>query len=231
MGGLTTIPLFSDVDEDTLARFESQCVQRTYSPGQMIIDQMETSRDVRFIISGTVRIVARMVEGREVIFNDFGPGQFFGELSAIDGGLRSANVTAHTKVVLFTMPPAVFEAFCAEVPSVGWGVMQHMVTLIRLLSDRLSEFSFLRARHRLYAELLRQSRERHAVDGEESAERIISPKPKQGDIADRISSRREIVSREMKDLERAGIITKTRGGLVISNPDELARMAAEGWLS
>ena len=109
-------------------------------------------------------------------------------------------------------------------------VMQHLAAMVRMLSERLSEFSFLKAKHRLFAELLRLSRERKGI-GAQPGQRIISPAPVQSDIADRISSRREIVSREMKELERQGILERTRGGLVILDPDKLSRLAAEGWLS
>lgn len=60
----------------------------------MIIDHRDGSSDVRFIAHGEVRVIVRMIEGREVIFNDHGPGDYFGELSAIDGKDRSVNVTA-----------------------------------------------------------------------------------------------------------------------------------------
>ena len=71
----------------------------------MIIDHLEMSNDVRFIAHGTVRIVVRMLEGREVIFNDLEAGQFFGELAAIDNGPRSANASAHTNVQICIMHP------------------------------------------------------------------------------------------------------------------------------
>lgn len=226
MPGLNTLALFAQLDAATLARYEKRCVRRSFSRGQMIIDQEEVSREVRFITKGHVRIVARMAEGREVIFNDLGPDQFFGELAAIDGGVRSANVSAQDDVTLWTMPHTVFRELCHEQPDICWAIMEHMAKVVRLLSDRLAEFTFLKARHRLYAELLRLSRER-----EEGEERIIAPKPKQGEIADRIASRREIVSREMKELERSGIISKVPGGLLIARPEDLSRLAAQGWLN
>lgn len=226
MPGLKTLALFAQMDAATLARYEQQCAHRTFCRGQMILNQEEVSRGVRFITRGHVRIVARMAEGREVIFNDFGPGQFFGELAAIDGNIRSACVSAQTDVVLWTMPHTVFKQLCHEHPEVCWGVMEHMAKIVRLLSNRLSEFTFLKAKHRLYAELLRLSR-----DDEGDDRRLIMPRPRQVDIADRIASRREIVSREMKELERAGIIEKVPGGLLIARPDELSGMAAQGWLS
>ena len=192
----------------------------------MIIDHLEMSNDVRFIAHGTVRIVVRMLEGREVIFNDLEAGQFFGELAAIDNGPRSANASAHTNVQICIMPQSVFLEICRDIPEVGSRIAEHLVKMVRSLSDRLSEFSFLKAKHRLYAELLRLSKPRANSD-----QRIISPSPLQSDIADRISSRREIVSREMKELERMDILERTRGGLVILDPKRLATLAADGWTS
>ncbi len=225
MDNLKVFPLFGDMTDESAERYGARCIWRSYEAGEMIIDHHETSNDVRFIISGSVRIVVRMLGGREVILGDFVEGEFFGELAAIDGGNRSANVTAWTKARLCIMPQSVFRELIREVPDVGWQVMNHLVAIVRRLSDRLAEFSFLKAKYRLYSELLRLSRERK----DHPDQRIISPSPVQSDIADRISSRREIVSREMKELERQGILNRTRGGLVIVNPPRLQALAEEGW--
>lgn len=227
MDTLKNIPILKHLDAEQLRSFEERCHWVNYGASELIIDHQEETNDVRFIVSGQVRIVVRMLEGREVIFNDFGSGQFFGELSAIDSGSRSANVTALTPTRLCVMPQAVFRQLCTEVPEVGWEVMQHLTKLVRNLSDRLSEFTFLKAKHRLYAELLRLSRTRDSNPDQ----RIISPTPPQAEIADRISSRREIVSREMKLLERKGLLSRERGGLILPYPDALSKLAAAGWLS
>lgn len=227
MAELKSIPVLSSMTDAQLERYEERCIWRLYDAGEIILDHEETSKDVRFIASGAVRIVARMAEGREVIFNDFAQGRFFGELSAIDGGSRSANVTALMRTRICIMPQSVFKQMCHDVPQVGWQVMEHLAHMVRLLSDRLSEFTFLKAKHRLYAELMRQSRPRDL----NTKQRIISPTPPQTEIADRISSRREIVSREMKSLERQGLLARERGGLIILDPSTLSKMAADGWIS
>ncbi|EFL89357.1 Crp/Fnr family transcriptional regulator [Ahrensia sp. R2A130] len=231
MESLKAFPVFAGLSDEECARIDSQCSWRTYEPRAIILDHNEPSTDVRFILFGSVRIVVRMMEGREVIFNDFGEGRFFGELSAIDDGARSANVTAVTRARICIMPQSVFRQVCTDHSLVSMEVMKHLAGMVRMLSERLSEFSFLKAKHRLFAELLRLSRERKGAVAEGVQQRIISPAPVQSDIADRISSRREIVSREMKELERQAILERTRGGLVILDPDKLGRLAAEGWFS
>ena len=108
MEELKSIPILSQMTDEQHASYSARCSWRVYEAGEMILDHEETSNDVRFIAAGFVRIVARVAEGREVIFNDFDAGRFFGELSAIDNGIRSANVTALTRARICIMPQSVF---------------------------------------------------------------------------------------------------------------------------
>ncbi len=225
MDQLLDIPLFDGLDEKQSRKFGQQCIWRDYAANELVIDHSDKTNDVRFVLTGMVRIIIRISAGREVILNDFGPGDYIGELAAIDGETRSANVTTMTSCRLCIMPATVFMEILDKNPAVNRKVLQKLSVLIRRLSDRLAEFTFLQAKYRLYAELIRLSRPRSDHPGQRS----ISPPPIQREIADRIASRREFVSREMKSLEREGCLMKTRGALVLTNVDELDRRIAEGW--
>ena len=87
----------------------------------------------------------------------------------------------------------------------------------------MNEFTTLDARHRIYAELLRLSR----PESGKSAQAVVSPPPVHADIAARVSIRREAVAREFKALERAGLIERRRGALVLTDPERLRRLIAE----
>ncbi len=225
MDQLIEIPLFSGMSKGNSKLFSSRCMWREYQAGELIIDHNDQSNDVRFILTGLVRIIIRVAAGREVILNDAKAGDFFGELSAIDGSTRSANVTAITRSRMCIMPAQVFMDILDRSPSVNHIVLRKLTDDIRRLSNRLSEYSFLQARHRLYAELLRLSQPRLGHPDQ----RVISPPPIQREIADRIASRREVVSREMKALEREGCLEKTRGALILTDIEELNRRIMSGW--
>ncbi len=225
MNQLTDIPLFEDLDDDLSTQYSARCLWREYAANELVIDHKDKSNDVRFILTGLVRIIIRVSAGREVILNDAKPGDFFGELSAIDGSTRSANVTAITRSRMCIMPANVFLEILDCSPPVNRVVLKKMSSDIRRLSNRLSEYSFLQARHRLYAELVRLSKPRMGHPGQ----RAISPPPIQREIADRIASRREVVSREMKSLERDGCIAKSRGALILTDVEEINRRLMEGW--
>lgn len=216
---LQQISLFRSLDPTLTKSVESRCTFVRYDEGELVIDYDDASRDVYFILSGQLRVLYRTPTGREVILGELGAGQFFGELSAIDGVGRSANVTAMNRSQLAIMPAPVFLELVTHQPQVCRTILEILAGRIRFLNTRLAEHSFLQTKHRLYAELLRLSQPRSGHAGE----RVVSPPPFHHDLAARIGCRREAVSRELSALEREDLVLKSRGALVLVRPDELNR--------
>jgi CRP/FNR family cyclic AMP-dependent transcriptional regulator len=225
MQTLANRPLFKDLPPEVEQRYARSCFWKDYDPHELIIDVEDATTDVRFVISGKVRIIHRITVGKEVILAEMGDGQFFGEIAAIDDSPRSANVTALTRARICVMPQRVFLDILAEAPAVSLQVMKMLVYRIRELNLRLAEHSFLQAKHRLYSELLRLSRPRVGHEGQ----RTVSPPPIQRELAERIGTRREVVSRELNALEKQGIVQKARAAIVLVNPNELQRRISDAW--
>jgi CRP/FNR family cyclic AMP-dependent transcriptional regulator len=101
MGGmmqtLARIPFFKDAADIELERFDRRCNWRRYEENEVVVDFEDTSSDVYFILSGEARVLIRTPGGKEIILAEMKANQFFGELSAIDGVPRSANVSALTR--------------------------------------------------------------------------------------------------------------------------------------
>ena len=217
MDEIRKIPLFSGLGDGDARRLAVHCAWRTVAENELIIDYEDETAEVLFVVDGRVRILLRTAAGREVILDDMQGGKYFGEMAAIDGMPRSANVTALDKTRICAMPDQVFRDACTTIPSVGLSVMKVLAARVRTLNQRLSEYAFLTARQRLCAELLRLSRPRMGSN----TQRIVSPPPLQRELADRISTQREVVTREIAGLARKGIVEKTRGGLVLLDPEQL----------
>lgn len=220
---LAAVPLFKGLSETTLRKYDGRVTFRRYEENELIIDYDDASNDVYFLINGEVRVLYRTITGKEVILGELGAGQFFGELSAIDGIGRSANVTALVRSNMCIMTGPVFMELVTQEPSVCRQILTILAGRIRFLNTRLAEHSFLQAKHRLYAELLRLSQPRSGHPGQ----RVVSPPPFHHDLAARIGCRREAVSRELSALEKVGLVAKTRGALAIVDPDELNRRISE----
>jgi CRP/FNR family cyclic AMP-dependent transcriptional regulator len=225
MQSLNIIPLFEDMETTMAERYAKNCFWKDYDEFELVIDVEDETTDVRFILSGSVRIIHRIAVGKEVILGEMAAGDFFGEIAAIDSEIRSANATTLTRTRICIMPQKIFMEILEKDSVVNCKVLNVLTQRIRSLNLRLAEHSFLQAKHRLYSELLRLSRPRPGHEGQRS----VSPPPIQRELADRIGSRREVVSRELNSLERKGIILKTRGAIVIINVGELQKRISIGW--
>jgi CRP-like cAMP-binding protein len=82
------------------------------------MDYQDTTNDVFFIVSGTVRVKLQLVSGREVLLREINAGEFFGELAAIDNQPRSSGIVAVTDVIAARMPASVFRA-AVHLPCTG----------------------------------------------------------------------------------------------------------------
>jgi CRP-like cAMP-binding protein len=224
MARLAGIPLLKDAGVD-LARFESRSHWRRFEPDEILVDFDDLSTDVYFLLSGDVRVLIRTQSGKEVILGEMRGGQLFGELAAIDGVKRSANVTALTRGEVGIMPSAVFRELVFASPAVADRLLRLLAGRVRELNARLMEQAVLDLRHRLYSELLRMSSPRTGHAGE----RVVTPPPFHHVLAARIGCRREQVTREFTTMAAENLVERTRGALVIKRPDLLEARIAEAF--
>ncbi|HEY8580547.1 MAG TPA: Crp/Fnr family transcriptional regulator [Beijerinckiaceae bacterium] len=227
MQTLARIPFFKDVADIDFARYDRRCAWRKFDDEEVVVDYEDQSSDVYFIMMGEVRVLIRTPAGKEIILAEMRAGQFFGEMSAIDGVPRSANVTALTRSELCIMPASVFREIVLESKTVCDRVLRLLTGRIRESNARLTEHSIFDLKHRLYAELLRLSHPRSGHDGQ----KIVSPPPFHHVLAARIGCRREQVTRELSALTQEGLVEKTRGGMVLVRPKVLEARLAEAMRS
>ncbi|HEY8006514.1 MAG TPA: Crp/Fnr family transcriptional regulator [Methylocella sp.] len=217
MQTLARVPFFKDVADLDFERFDRRCNWRRYNGGETVVDFEDESSDVYFIISGEVRILIRTHAGKEIILGETKAGQFFGEMAAIDGAKRSANVTALTNSELCIMPTKVFREVIFASPTTCERILRLLTGRVRELNARLAEHSIFDLKHRLYSELLRMA---HPRPGRPD-ERAVTPPPFHHVLAARIGCRREQVTRELSAMAEEGLIEKSRGALVLLQPHVL----------
>lgn len=222
---LSNIAICQDLSQEEVERLSKRCHWATYHTHDMIIDYDDDLAGVYFIVKGAVRVVIRTEGFKEIVLTELREGDVFGEMAAIDGDLRSANVMATEDTLLGVIG---FPAFCdalSDYPALSLSVMRLLTGRLRATNQRMAEYTFLDAKNRLYNELLKLSRPRKNTEGE----RIVSPPPVQKELADRIGCRREVISRELARLKKEEIADQQRGGLVIMRPDILSKRVSEAW--
>jgi CRP-like cAMP-binding protein len=219
---LASIDLFRELDPAALAEVERRVRMRTFKAGQTVVGYQDDSHELCFIVSGRLKVTLFSESGREIEFRELGAGQSFGELSAIDGQPRSANVIAQSESVVGTMTAPEFLSTLRQHPAVAMAALRKLTVLVRLLSDRVQEQTE-KVEVRICHELLRMSRTA-LLNGNAAR---LKPAPKQSEIANRVNTHREAVSRLLTKLKGRGIVQKGRGELVIRNVQALEAYARQ----
>jgi CRP/FNR family transcriptional regulator, cyclic AMP receptor protein len=209
--GAARFALFKSLSEEEIRRLEGQCFWRRFEPESRILEYDDRSTEVYFVAWGKVRVYLPTWHRTDVILADIGAGDFFGELAAIDGRPRSASVTALTCTTLGCMPAIVFRNAISQHADVSAQILRLLSARLRLLDVRVWEYSTLTVRYRVRAELLRLGR----LKTDQPDRAVISPPPTHSELAARINTHREAVSRELATLERSGLLERRRGALVV----------------
>jgi CRP/FNR family transcriptional regulator, cyclic AMP receptor protein len=221
--GLRGIRLLEGLDTIALEGLAAELEWRHCHAGQQVITRNATDRDVYLVVSGKVQVVAFSASGRQITYREMGAGDHFGELAAIDGRSRSADVIALEESLLGAMSPATFRALLVKHEALRERMLRGLVSFVREMTDRVFDLSTLGVRNRVHAELLRLAR-RAGV-----AENIarITPAPRHGDIASRVSTYREQVTRELSTLTAQGLIAREANCLVVTDVELLENMVAD----
>jgi CRP-like cAMP-binding protein len=221
--GLRRIALLEGLPDERLETLAARCAWKRYEPEQRIVSWNGQDSDLHLIVSGRVRITIYSAAGRQVTFNDEVSGGAFGYLSAIDGKPRSADAVALDSVLIASISRELFREVLQEEPLVRERLLIRLTELIRQLSDRVIDLSTLGVQNRVHAEVLRLAREAGVVGNRAR----IDPAPKHADIASRVSTYREQVTRELSALTRLGVLQKDAGALVVKDVGRLDRMVKE----
>jgi len=138
---LEGVALLKGLSADTLGRIQKTCTWRRYESEEPIVEYLDRSDDVFFLVSGEARVIVYSLTAKVVSFHDLGPGDMFGELPAIDGRPRSASVEARTSCLVASMKASEFHELLRQEPVVMQAVLRQLVSTIRRLSTRVYEFS------------------------------------------------------------------------------------------
>jgi CRP/FNR family transcriptional regulator, cyclic AMP receptor protein len=127
VGALAKVPLFSDCSQRELQTIARVVRDISHAAGTVIAREGDPGVGLFVIVSGTAEV---SIGGRKKI--TLGPGDFFGEIALLDGGPRTATVTARTDVQLLGLTEWVFRGLMTEHPSIALKTLQQMATRLRV---------------------------------------------------------------------------------------------------
>jgi CRP-like cAMP-binding protein len=217
------VRLLAQLSQPALESIGEACLWREFSAGTQILDYQEPSTDVYFLVHGRVRVIIYSHDGTAVVFTDLAGGSVFGEIAAVDRKPRSASVEAVEACTVASLTSGQFENLMLAEPGLALATLRHVIADVRRLSDRVLEFSTLAVQNRIHAELLRLT----SMADREGASALLSPSPSLSDIASRISTHREAVSRELSRLADVGLLRREGRNLRVIDVSRLAVLVAE----
>ncbi len=205
---------------DLVARLRPHLQTHKARAGQTLVSPDSRSMDVYWVAQGRVQVAVISPAGHEVILRDQGEGDMFGEMAPIDRQPRSATIIALDDCLLVKVPGQVFcEAVFSSPSSAEW-LARRLTARIRDLTDRVFELNALSVPNRLRCELLRLCGEHVEARGSI----VIEPFPTQRELALRIGTHREAVTREVRYLADQGIIRTDRRRLTVLDAPALTRL-------
>lgn len=217
---LRRVELLSHLAPEDLEALAKRCQWRRFDRNQLLLAHKDDSTDIFFVIEGRVRATIFSFAGKEVAFRDIPAGEIFGELSAIDAQPRSANVVALSAGQMAVLPANVFWEILSDRPAVAAAMLRRLALQVRSLSERVLEFSTLAVKDRIHAELLRLA-EGHTGPNNCA---VISPAPTHVELASRLSTHREAVTRELSELSHQGLVRRQSRQLILTDVRALSQM-------
>ncbi len=214
---LATVPLFSSLDSVELSRFAELLREKSFLKGSVILFEHDPGDALFVLRHGRVKVVRVGEDGREVILGVLGPGQYFGELSLIDDGPRSAHVIAMDDSTLLMLHRDDFRRRVEASPAVGWALLQELSRRLRRADDKIGGLVLLDVPGRIARLLIDHSDE----GGTPTIQKALTHQT----IAQMIGASRETVSRAMREFQDAHWITVERRRITIADRDALERRA------
>ncbi len=127
---LARVPLFANLPSRHVRRVAELCEEQRYMEGATIVRAGDIGDTFYMILEGQAKVVGP--SGR--LLNRLYPGDFFGEISLLDGGPRTASVVAETPMTMLALPRRSFQSMLAAQPDVAVKLLQHSAWLLRRMT-------------------------------------------------------------------------------------------------
>ncbi len=177
-------------------------VARSYAAGAHILKEGDKGDSLYVILSGKVKVYVSDRDGRDMVLDFHGPGDYVGEM-ALDGKPRSASVIAVEPTTCSVVTRETLRNAIAANPDVAMSLIGTLIERARIATDNVKNLALMDVYGRVARLLLSIAQEQ--PDGT----LVVPERMTQQDIAERVGSSRDMVSRIFKDLTAGGYITVT----------------------
>ncbi len=137
LDALRSVPLFRALDEESALELCDLLTMREVPAGSRVFHHGDEGDSMYLIERGCIQISVKDADGHDAILDELGKGEFFGEMSLLDGRPRSADATASTNSRLAVLPRDEFRSFLRKNPDIALGVLTALSHRLRRTDDLL----------------------------------------------------------------------------------------------
>ncbi len=218
VASLKKVPFFSDLEEEALQALAESSLTLPFNKGELIFLEGGPCPGLFIVHSGAVKIFKMSPAGREQILGIEAPGRPVAELAVLDEGPYPASAAAVEDTVLFMIPKAEFHRLCRHHPDIAFRIIRSLAGRFRKLVGLVEILAFLEVGQRLARFLV----ERITLEGKSAANGIeVQVDMSHQDIASRIGTVRELVSRSFSRFQEQGLLTVKSRTVTVLDMDRL----------
>ena len=222
LSALRAVSLFRGLDEAALQEMTSFARLRTYPPQTALFHADDPGHMLYVIVSGQVRIEKVSPLGETVHLAYRGRDDYFGELALLDGKPRMASATTVSECLCLTMEREAFQQCLRSSPAMAFHLMATLAERLREAAAALESIQSLDVLGRLCKGLLELAPDDSSDKGPVKRTVRITHQ----EIADRIGTTRESVTRALSGLRKTGLIQTSGSRLTLLDPEALRRRCA-----
>ena len=219
---LRSVSIFTNVPERDLAALATRLRRRTFRRGEVILHRGDPAGSLHVIRGGRVKVALPSEEGEETVLALLGANDCFGEIAALDGGPRSATVTAVEPTETLALLREDLLSFAREHSDFALALIATLAARLRRADEWLEDAYFQDLDTRMARRLLELAEEH----GKETDEGIEVEFPlTQSDLAGMLGATRVSVNRLLGTYQDAHLITLGRRSFTVLAADELRERA------
>jgi CRP/FNR family cyclic AMP-dependent transcriptional regulator len=220
---LRNVPLFANITDTELASLLDDLRPKSYRKNQVIFHQGDPGQEMYIILKGKVRIIKVTPTGDETTLLIFAENDIFGEFAVIDGNPRAATARAIDDTQLLAMGKQEFTAHCQTIPELALAMARLLTGKIRWTAAYAEAVAQYDVAARLLHLILLYN-EKFGEEQEMGGGYVLDLSMRHAELASLVGTRREWISRILKDWRNRGLIEYDSGKIII--PD-LPKVQAE----
>lgn len=214
--------LFSGLADSDLAELAAITVRRKFSKGETLFSEGEEATGFYLLVSGSVKMCRLSADGREKVLHFVKPRETFAEAAFFGDGTYPAEARAQAAGEALYIPRNGFLELLGGNPNFTLNLVVSLSLMLRQFVRQIEELSFADVTSRLASFLVRRSVEKSSSYGGIT---YIDLGIKKGELASRLGTASETISRTLRKLKDEGIIEVQGGRVVVHRMDKLQRLA------